>query len=66
VLKAAERIQARYHWVADTDISKFSDNANHDILMARAAKTIDDKRVLKLIRLYLESGVMVGGVEKGC
>jgi group II intron reverse transcriptase/maturase len=62
ILKAAEYIQAGYHWVVDTDISKFFDNVNHDILMAKVARTIDDKRVLRLIRRYLEAGAMADGV----
>ena len=44
------------------DLEKFFDKVNHDMLMARAARKIKDKRVLKLIRAYLNAGVMVGGV----
>ena len=49
------------------DIEKFFDKVNHDMLMARLAAKVTDKRVLKLVRAYLNSGVMVGGVvvEKG-
>jgi group II intron reverse transcriptase/maturase len=49
-------------WVVDIDIEKFFDRVNHDMLMARVARVVKDKRVLKLIRAYLNSGVMVNGV----
>ena len=49
-------------WVVDLDLSKFFDRVNHDRLMSRLATRIQDKRVLKLIRRFLESGVMIGGV----
>ena len=46
----------------DIDLEKFFDRVNHDMLMARVARVVKDKRVLKLIRAYLNSGVMVNGV----
>lgn len=49
-------------WVVDLDIEKFFDRVNHDILMRRIADVIRDKRVLKLIRRYLTSGILVEGV----
>ncbi len=49
-------------WVVDMDLEKFFDRVNHDILMARIARKIGDKRVLKLTRRYLEAGMMIGGV----
>jgi len=49
-------------WCVDIDIEKFFDRVNHDMLMARVARVVKDKRVLKLIRAYLNSGVMVNGV----
>jgi RNA-directed DNA polymerase len=49
-------------WVVDMDLEKFFDRVNHDILMARVARKVKDQRVLLLIRRYLQSGVMVGGL----
>jgi retron-type reverse transcriptase len=48
--------------VVDIDLEKFFDRVNHDMLMARVVRVVKDKRVLKLIRAYLNSGVMVEGV----
>jgi RNA-directed DNA polymerase len=62
VLKAREYAADGRRWVVDMDLGKFFDRVNHDILMARVARKIDDKRVLKLIRSYLRAGLMVGGV----
>jgi RNA-directed DNA polymerase len=50
--------------VVDIDLSKFFDRVNHDRLLARLATRIRDKRVLKLIRSFLTSGVMIGGLEE--
>lgn len=62
-VKAAQGyIQNGYPWVVDLDLDKFFDRVNHDRLMARVARVVKDKRVLRLIRRYLESGVMVNGV----
>jgi len=49
-------------WVVDLDLEKFFDRVNHDVLMARVARQVKDKRVVKLIRRYLEAGLMEGGV----
>jgi len=62
VQKAQEYIQEGYDWVVDIDLEKFFDRVNHDMLMARVVRVVKDKRVLKLIRAYLESGVMMNGV----
>jgi group II intron reverse transcriptase/maturase len=62
VRAAQAYIREGYAWVVDVDLEKFFDRVNHDKLMARVARVVKDKRVLKLIRRYLESGVMVNGV----
>ena len=59
---AREYIEAGYDWVVDIDLAKFFDNVNHDKLMARMWRRIKDKRVLHLIRRYLQAGVMLNGV----
>jgi RNA-directed DNA polymerase len=62
IQQAQAYVQEGYGWVVDIDLEKFFDRVNHDILMARVARVVKDKRVLKLIRAYLTSGVMVNGV----
>ena len=62
VKQAQEYVQAGYEWAVDIDLEKFFDRVNHDMLMARVVRVVKDKRVLKLIRAYLNSGVMVEGV----
>ena len=49
-------------WVVDLDLEKFFDRVNHDILMSRIARKVKDERVLKLIRRYLEAGMMSNGI----
>ena len=51
-----------YEWVVDIDLEKCFDRINHDILMGRLVRRIPDKRILRLIRRYLQAGVMVNGV----
>ena len=64
VKQAQAYIQEGYRYVVDMDLEKFFDRVNHDILMARVAQKVKDKRVLKLIRGYLNAGVMENGVTK--
>ncbi len=60
--QAEQYINEGYKVVIDLDLEKFFDRVNHDKLMYLVAKRITDRRLLKLIRAYLESGVMLGGL----
>lgn len=62
VRKAKEYIKEGYRWVIDMDLEKFFDKVNHDKLMGILANRIQDRLVLKLIRKYLQAGVMINGV----
>ena len=62
VRKAKGYIRDGYRWVVDMDLEKFFDRVNHDRLMNTLAKTIKEKPLLKLIRKYLQAGVMINGV----
>jgi group II intron reverse transcriptase/maturase len=62
VLDAQRYVQDGYRVVVDVDLEKFFDRVNHDILMERLSRRIDDKAVLRLIRRYLVAGIMDGGV----
>jgi group II intron reverse transcriptase/maturase len=62
VCMAHKHIQEGHRWVVDMDLENFFDRVNHDVLMGRLAKRITDKRMLGLIRRYLEAGMMANGV----
>jgi len=62
VRSAKNHVESGKRWVVDMDLEKFFDRVNHDILMSRIAKRVKDKRVLLLIRRFLQSGVMENGV----
>ena len=62
-VKAAQgHVEAGYRFVVDIDLEKFFDRVNHDVLMARVARRVGDKDLLRLIRRYLNAGVMAEGV----
>lgn len=60
--RAKEHIGSGHRWVVDVDLEKFFDRVNHDVLMSRLARRIKDKRILKLIRRFLQAGIMEDGV----
>lgn len=62
VAAARAHVEAGHRWVVDLDLEKFFDRVNHDVLMARVERKMDDRRVLTLIRRYLQSGMLVGGL----
>jgi RNA-directed DNA polymerase len=64
-VRAARRfIQDGLVWVVDIDLDRFFDRVQFDVLMARVARKVDDRKILRLIRSYLEAGVMVDGVKQ--
>lgn len=62
IKQAQEYVREGYIFVVDIDLEKFFDRANHDILMSRLARRIEDKRLLKIIRAFLSAGIMRNGV----
>jgi group II intron reverse transcriptase/maturase len=62
VCEAQRYIQAGKRWVVDVDLEKFFDRVNHDVLMGRLERRIADKRLLRVIRRFLEAGIMANGV----
>ena len=67
VLAAQQYVQEGYRTVVDVDLSKFFDRVNHDILIDRLRKRVNDAGVIRLVRAYLNAGIMDGGVvvERG-
>jgi RNA-directed DNA polymerase len=62
VREAQKYIQAGRKWVVDVDLEQFFDRVNHDVLMGKLEKRVGDRRVLRLIRRYLEAGILASGV----
>lgn len=62
VRRARELVREGRRWVVDMDLEKFFDRVNHDVLMARVARRVKEKRVLGLIRRYLQAGMMQDGL----
>jgi len=63
VLQAQQYLGEGKEWIIELDLAQFFDRVNHDKLMGLLAKRIPDKRILKLLRSYLNSGIMEGGLE---
>src|ERR1700726_4493207 len=64
VAQAQQYIAQGHGWVIDLDLEKFFDRVNHDKLMSQIAKRVEDKRLLKLIRAFLNAGVMENGLVR--
>lgn len=62
VQQARSTVESGKRWVVDMDLEKFFDRVNHDILMSRLARRVKDKRVLLLVRKYLQAGIMEEGL----
>lgn len=57
-----EYVKEGYEWIVSLDLEKFFDRVNHDVLMSRVARRVKDKRVLRIIRRYLQAGIMKDGL----
>jgi RNA-directed DNA polymerase len=64
VVAAQRYIQEGRRIVVDVDLEKFFDRVHHDVLMERLSRRIADRRLLGLIRRYLEAGILAGGVTQ--
>src|SRR5216684_4231479 len=62
VLRAQRYVEEGRRWVVDVDLEKFFDRVNHDVLMGRLVRRVSDARRLRLIRRYLNAGIMANGV----
>jgi RNA-directed DNA polymerase len=64
IIQARRYVAEGKRWVVDMDLEKFFDRVNHDIVMSRVARRVSDKRILGLIRRYLQAGIMVDGITQ--
>ena len=64
IVKARQYVASGKRWVVDLDLEKFFDRVNHDVLMARVAREVKDKRILLLIRRFLQAGMMRDGITE--
>jgi group II intron reverse transcriptase/maturase len=62
ICEAQQYILSGRHWVVDVDLEKFFDRVNHDVLMGVLAKLVSDTRLLRVVRRFLEAGMMADGV----
>ncbi|MHC4240530.1 MAG: group II intron reverse transcriptase/maturase [Planctomycetota bacterium] len=62
ISRGQQYVDQGYRWIVDIDLEKFFDRVNHDKLMGNLAKRIDDKRLLRVIRAFLNAGVMADGL----